>query len=97
MPGGRFPLYIDHIVLDEQVAPMRVQGSFEQIQITEADEQHFALSDHCPIAVRLNLVPAGGPTPEQAAEQLFNEIRALVKETNEKVEQLHQLIPALKQ
>ena len=46
--GGRFPRYIDHIVLDEQVAPMLVQGSFEQIQITEADEQRFALSDHCP-------------------------------------------------
>lgn len=95
--GGRFPLYIDHIVLDEQAAPMLVPGSFEQIEITEADEQDFALSDHCPIAVRLNLVQAGGPTPGEAAEQLFNEIRAPVTETNEKVEQLHQLIPALKQ
>lgn len=95
--GGRFPLYIDHIVFDEQAAPMRVAGSFEQLQITEEDEQNFALSDHCPIAVRLNLVSAGGPTPEETAEQLFKEIRALVQETNEKVEQLHKLIPALKQ
>ena len=95
--GGRFPLYIDHIVLDEQAAALMVDGTFEQIQITEEDEQRFALSDHCPIAIRLNLMPSSGPTPEEKAEQLFNEIRALVRETNEKVEQLHELIPVLKQ
>jgi len=95
--GGRFPVYIDHIVLDEQAAMVMLDGSFEQIQITEADEQQFALSDHCPIAVQLSFVPEKGPTPQQTAERLFNEIRALVKETNQKVEQLHALIPALKQ
>lgn len=95
--GGRFPLYIDHIILDEQAAPMMIAGSFEQIQITEADEEQFALSDHCPIAVRLNVVSAGGPTPEEEAEELFNAIRELVGETQAKVEQLHELIPALKE
>jgi endonuclease/exonuclease/phosphatase family metal-dependent hydrolase len=95
--GGRFPIYIDHIVLDEQAAVFMVDGSFEQIQITEADEEIFALSDHCPIAVQLSLRATTDSTPAETAERLFKEIRALVKETNEKVEQLHALIPELKQ
>jgi len=95
--GGRYPKYIDHIILDEQAAKMMVAGSFEQIQISDADEQRLALSDHCPIAVQLNVATAGDLTPAKEAEQLFDDIRNLVKQTHEKVDQLHQLIPALKE
>jgi len=53
--NGRYPLYIDHIVLDEQAAEMLVANSFQQVLITKAQAQTQKLSDHCPIAVDLNV------------------------------------------
>ena len=38
-----------------------------------------------------------GPSLEERHEQLFSDIRPLVRETNEKVGQLHELSPAVKQ
>ena len=93
---GRFPLYIDHIILDEQAAPLVVPGSFKQVNITQNDANQFALSDHCPISVDLALTSTPVDDPSARAEVLFNEIRALVNETNAKIEELAELIPELK-
>lgn len=94
---GRFPLYIDHIVLDEQSAPFVVPASFRQVLITQDDMDEFALSDHCPISVDLALAGVPVDDPAVRAEELFNEIRALVNQTNEKVEELAELVPQLKE
>jgi exonuclease III len=94
--GGRFPVYIDHIVLDEQAAAFLIPGSFLQVDISEEAEEAFRLSDHCPIAVDLDVVGPGEPDVRARARALFDEIRALVRETNEKVDELNRLIPELR-
>lgn len=93
---GRFPLYIDHIILDEQTAPFVVPASFRQVLITQNDMDEFALSDHCAISVDLALTGVPVDDPAVRAEELFNEIRFLVNQTNQKVEELAELVPQLK-
>jgi endonuclease/exonuclease/phosphatase family metal-dependent hydrolase len=51
--GGKFPVYIDHIVLDKRAAARMAPGSFNQLIYDPADESTFRLSDHCPIFIRL--------------------------------------------
>ncbi|HWN68373.1 MAG TPA: hypothetical protein VNM90_12105, partial [Haliangium sp.] len=66
--NGKYPDYIDHIVLDAQAAAWLVPHSFEQMLYDPADARHKErISDHCPISVRLARAgaPAAGPTPEQ--------------------------------
>lgn len=92
--GGRYPDYIDHIILDEQAAAWLVPDSFHQVDITEADEDRFKLSDHCPIAVDLE-IGSSSEDPAARARDLFEEIRRLVRETNEKMTELEGLIPLL--
>jgi endonuclease/exonuclease/phosphatase family metal-dependent hydrolase len=65
--NGKYPDFIDHIVLDAQAAAWLVPGSFEQMLYDPADARHRdTLSDHCPISVRLALAGAraAGPGPE---------------------------------
>ena len=52
--GGTYPRYIDHIVYDQPVAKWLVPGSFEQLVYAASDEAQ-GLSDHCPIAVTLDV------------------------------------------
>ncbi len=92
--GGRYPDYIDHIILDEQAAVWLVPDSFLQVDITEADEDRFKLSDHCPIAVDLEIT-ASNEDPALRVRTLFDEIRELVKQTNNKMDELEKLIPLL--
>ena len=47
----RYPDFIDHIVLDPGAAARMVAGSFEQFDYGVPEAEH--LSDHCPIAVRM--------------------------------------------
>ncbi len=54
--NGRYPKYIDHIVLDEQAAEMLKADSFRQSQITKSQAIALKLSDHCPISVELNFI-----------------------------------------
>ncbi len=75
--GGEFPVYIDHIVLDEQANDFLVPDSFEQILTTEQDEQAFKLSDHCAIAVTLNLA---ADAPDDLKTQLLQQIEAVEDE-----------------
>jgi endonuclease/exonuclease/phosphatase family metal-dependent hydrolase len=66
--NGKYPDFIDHIVLDAQAAAWLVPGSFEQLLYDEADARHREkLSDHCPISVRLALTGKGRPAPGNGA------------------------------
>ncbi len=48
--GGRYPLFIDHIVYGPRLSRLVVPGSFEELAYSG-----LPLSDHCPIAVTLNV------------------------------------------
>lgn len=51
---GKYPRYIDHIVYARDVAEWVVPGSFEQLLYRESTDRNV-LSDHCPIAVTLDI------------------------------------------
>lgn len=48
--GGRYPLFIDHIIYDRLASRLIVPGSFEELVYSGSQ-----LSDHCPIAVTLDV------------------------------------------
>jgi endonuclease/exonuclease/phosphatase family metal-dependent hydrolase len=51
---GRYPDFIDHIVLSRAAGGWLVPGSFRQVLFDPADARHRRkLSDHCPVSVRL--------------------------------------------
>lgn len=52
---GKFPEYIDHIVLDKISSAWLKSDSFEQILFKSRDLERNKLSDHCPISVVLEL------------------------------------------
>jgi endonuclease/exonuclease/phosphatase family metal-dependent hydrolase len=52
--GGRYPVYIDHIVLSRSAGLWLLPGSFRQQLYDPADiSRRKVLSDHCPVAVTL--------------------------------------------
>ncbi len=55
--SGKYPRYIDHIVYDVQVGKWVVPGSFEQLVYAENESMQEFLSDHCPVAVTLDVPP----------------------------------------
>ncbi|MGF1554286.1 MAG: hypothetical protein ACFBWO_17550 [Paracoccaceae bacterium] len=91
-PDGRFPEYVDPIALGARAARFLVQGSFRPIPITEA---MFALSGRLPIAMGPALTDGPDPDPRARAGALFEDIRDLARETDEKVGELERPIPAL--
>ena len=54
--GGEFPMYIDHIVHDQRVANWIVPGTFQKFIYAETEDMKEELSDHCAIAVTLDIV-----------------------------------------
>ena len=72
--GGRYPAFIDHIVLSRRAAGWLVPGSFRTIDYATADARFEAvLSDHCPLEVTIDTAqppPAPPPRlrPDQAAD-----------------------------
>ena len=58
---SQYPRYIDHIVYDLQVSEWIVPGSFEQLVYTEPKSMKRLLSDHCPIAVTLDVPQRDSP------------------------------------
>ncbi len=59
--GGEHPALIDHIVLSRQVSPWIIPGSVEQVVFEDADlSRKRTLSDHCPLAVTLDIGGRGG-------------------------------------
>lgn len=92
---SEFPEYIDHIVSDRTTSQWLVPSSFEQILFTEPITQQDLISDHCPIAITLD-VPAAGETDSglsdtqrtlleriEAIEQELRELRELIRELEE--------------
>ena len=56
--NGRFPEYIDHIVLDTLTTDWQVPDSFAQLIFSNDDARYEdVLSDHCPISINLNVAP----------------------------------------
>lgn len=52
---GEYPRYIDHIIYGRRVSEWVVSGSFEQLVYAESKSMAKLLSDHCPIAVTLDV------------------------------------------
>lgn len=48
--SGKYPDFIDHIVLSDRASKLTVQGSFQQVTYSREDER-YTLSDHCPISL----------------------------------------------
>lgn len=59
--GGKYPDYIDHILVGKRAAAWLVKDSFRQV-VYDATEVPKGLSDHCPISVTL----AMGQEPARA-------------------------------
>ncbi len=93
---GRFPIYIDHIVLDEQANAFLVPGSFRQLVITEQDYAAFRLSDHCPIAIDIDVMETGDSSARGQVDSLLDEISTMLRTTDEKLEKLKELIHSMK-
>jgi endonuclease/exonuclease/phosphatase family metal-dependent hydrolase len=55
VPGQGHAAFIDHIVLGRTLAAALVPGSFERVTFSAADARHARLSDHCPVAVRIDM------------------------------------------
>lgn len=51
--GGRYPDYIDHILLGKQAVPWYAAESFAQVVFEERGTSSVRLSDHCPISIVL--------------------------------------------
>ena len=80
--GGRYPDYIDHLVLDEQAAAWIVPGSFEQVLLPTPTPQATRLSDHCPISVRIDpvIVPSEPKTEVlSSAGKVMAWVRSIAK------------------
>jgi endonuclease/exonuclease/phosphatase family metal-dependent hydrolase len=54
-PGDGHEVAIDHIVLSRSAAQWLVPGSVQRIAYSGADARRFRLSDHCPVAVTIDL------------------------------------------
>jgi len=69
--GGRYPTFIDHIVLSRTAAGWLVPGSFRAIDYAGADARFEAvLSDHCPLEVTIDTAqPPPGPPSRLRAEE----------------------------
>ncbi len=69
--GGRYPEFIDHIVLGSQATGWLLPGSFSQFVYDEPATDKRArkrISDHCPISVRLRpALAAEAPAPPAEA------------------------------
>jgi endonuclease/exonuclease/phosphatase family metal-dependent hydrolase len=55
VPGQAHTAFIDHIVLGRSLARAVVPGSFQRITFSAGDARHARLSDHCPVAVRIDM------------------------------------------
>lgn len=55
VPGQAHAAFIDHIVLGPVLGAAVVPGSFQRVTFSAADARHARLSDHCPVAIRLDI------------------------------------------
>ena len=79
---SEFPNYIDHIVMDAISNRWVVPNSFEQLLFLEPIAQQDVLSDHCPIAITLD-IPAVGvvePVLTETQRQLLERLESVEQE-----------------
>ncbi|MEM9806682.1 MAG: endonuclease/exonuclease/phosphatase family protein [Cyanobacteria bacterium P01_D01_bin.56] len=83
--NGQFPNYIDHIVSDLISSQWLVPNSFQQLLFTEPISQQESLSDHCPIAVTLDVPDSNdnGSTLSETQQRLLERIEAIEQELRE--------------
>jgi hypothetical protein len=53
--GGEFPTYIDHLVYSQEVTNWVIPGSFQQFIYAETEDMKEELSDHCAVAITLDV------------------------------------------
>ncbi|MFQ4136477.1 endonuclease/exonuclease/phosphatase family protein [Nodosilinea sp. PGN35] len=82
---GEFPNYIDHIVMDASSSRWLVPDSFEQLLFLEPIAQQDVLSDHCPIAITLDVPAADVPEPalSETQRQLLERLESVERELRE--------------
>jgi endonuclease/exonuclease/phosphatase family metal-dependent hydrolase len=82
---SEFPNYIDHTVMDATSSRWVVPNSFEQLLFVEPIAQQDLLSDHCPIAVTLDIPAADEPEPAltETQRQLLEHIESIEQELRE--------------
>lgn len=67
--NGKYPDFIDHLVLNLPATAWVVQGSFEQLLYDASDAQHRdRLSDHCPLSLRLTLGDGAAHKPSDGGQ-----------------------------
>jgi endonuclease/exonuclease/phosphatase family metal-dependent hydrolase len=85
--GGRYPKFIDHIVLDQSASGWVVAGSFRQLTYTESAKLKNRLSDHCPISIIIDPALSGQHTEKDRIlikldliEQQLRELRQMLEQ-----------------
>lgn len=83
--NGQYPEYIDHIVLDQQTSQWWDKSSFQQLNYGQPRSRQPYLSDHCAIAVSLEMPTSQTPNSadvlkriNQAIDQL-QEIKSILQ------------------
>ena len=93
---GQYPMYIDHLVFDSLSSEWIVDDSFEQILYNEPFSSNSErarlqreLSDHCPLAVNLELKDGPEPEPRVGFEaevlKSLEQIEELLEEIRERL------------
>jgi len=82
---GQYPDYIDHIVLDQITSQWWERSSFEQVNYNQPLSRQDLLSDHCAIAVSLNIpTTPSEPSPQESSRtELLERIRNAIEELQE--------------
>jgi endonuclease/exonuclease/phosphatase family metal-dependent hydrolase len=90
---GEFPNFIDHIVTDAIATRWTILNSFEQLLYVEPITQQDVLSDHCPIAITLDVPAADVPEPTltETQRQLLERIEIIEQELRDLREMIFSL------
>lgn len=73
--GQAHGAYIDHIVLSRTLGRAQVPASFERVTFSAADARHARLSDHCPVAIRLQIQQIVAPARESCRPDRLTPVR----------------------
>ena len=94
--NGQYPEFIDHIVLDKQASQWLQPNSFEQELYQQPIERQSLLSDHCAIAVTLD-VPGNfeRDNSDEETNQTLEVVKTRLEEISEELQQLKTLIESL--
>lgn len=85
---GKFPEYIDHIVLDQLSVAWQVEDSFTQLLFDA--ELEDVVSDHCPISITLDTTQSG-PPPVDEPNIMHELIDLLIEQLTDLLKELRRL------